>query len=176
MSYISRDKKNLYKKCLLIIIFIGILCLSVRLYKIKLINDKYKSGMLYDDNVKLAKYYSVENGYIFRYAKASLFSMDCFMSVSTEEDAKLYIGDDGQIYSKDMQIILYIWPISNKYGLYFFMNNGEENIDAKVYIDKNMKCISENEEYAETMNKLIDKYIEDIEKLLQEADRKWDLK
>lgn len=159
------------------IIFILTLFIGVRFLKVYFINKPFVESMTYDKTLGKAKYYSKESGYVFKYLDASFFNMDCFASVCAEEDVKSYMDSEGNIFTDGMQIILFIWPIENKYGLDFYQCDSEGEIKEQFYIDENMNYIPDNgdEKYNQYINSLLDEYEQDIKNLLKEAHNKWKL-
>lgn len=143
--------------------------------KIVYINNLYTDDMQFDDSVKQAKYYSYEDGYVLRYSKASFLNESCFVSVCSEQDEKLFLSEDGTLITDGLQITLYIWPLERKSGIHFYQCDSEDTINEQVYVDKNIKCISEDLEYKKYIDNLIEKNEDKIYALLWEAYRKWNL-
>lgn len=170
MLFTSKNRKQLYAFVCLLIIGIGVR--SVKVYNM---NKPYITNMNYDKNLGKAKYYSKEEGYIFKYSKASFFSNDSFASVCKEDDVKSYMDKNGNIYTKGMQIILFIWPNENKYGLDFYQYDKNGEISEQIYVDRNMHFIynGADEEYESYINRLLNSYEDEIKELSREAQRKW---
>ncbi len=170
MSFTFNNKKLLYVILCLFIIGIG-----VRSAKVYNMNKPFIVNMNYDKNLGKAKYYSKEEGYVFKYSKASFFNNDSFASVCKEDDVRSYMDKNGNIYTKGMQIILFIWPNENKYGLDFYQYDKNSEISEQIYVDRNMNFIYNgvDEEYESYINGLLNLYEDEIQELSREAQRKW---
>ncbi|MBO4862931.1 MAG: hypothetical protein J5517_01050 [Eubacterium sp.] len=157
---------------LVVIIFVG--CITFRFVQIYRINKPFISHLDYDRNHGKAQYYTSENGYVFTYKKASFFNIECFASVSTEEDCKSYVDANGNLYTKGMQVTLFIWPIDHTYGILLYENDNDRYVDEQIYIDENVNVLSNEYGYSETQEKYIADNKEKINRLFRKANEKWE--
>lgn len=174
-----RFKSRNFGKCVMIF---GVWCVFalvvIRISRVYYINANFEKTMKYDKMLGQAKFFSRENGYLFKFSDASFFNMDCCASVCKEKDAMMYVDESGNVYTDGVQITLFIWPLEDekRYGLFFY-GIGEENVNEQVYVDRdlNYKKYNSDTEYGEYVNGLIKTYEGDIRKLFAEADAKWNL-
>lgn len=124
------------------------------------------------------RYQKEIDGYICKLSMPFYLSDNGFMSVSTQ-DYKLKLSSDGVVLNKDeFGIALFIWPqmfSGFEYGVSIY-NLSSIN---QILIDANGSYIpseDENTELDEYNSQLIDQYKEDIDSLLEVANKVWNLK
>jgi hypothetical protein len=152
--------------------------LLVRLTFIFSVNHHYQKELIYDKNLGYAKYYSEEEGFIFKYRPANFINTDAFGTISKIDDQKIFFSEDGNFYTDGIQITLYIWPFSHKMGLDFFeiQDDGEE-LSEQIYIDDNLNCVSKDltKEQKKYFEEMIYDNKEIINELVKKANEKWDI-
>ncbi len=174
MLFKFKIKEHIAIKIFLLVV---IVLSTTRLVMVYSMNQKYIRNMEYDKTLGQAKYYSYEKGYCFKYAKANFFHTDCFASVSKEEDMKLFMDENGNVYTDGMQITFYIWPYSNEYGVDFYQDQDGIEINMQIMVDEELNYFSEEGSELDKKQgmQLLSEYRKDIVKLRREAERKWGL-
>ena len=147
------------------IVFIGIfvgLCIYTASY-----NKGFTSGMKYDKSQGQAKYYSCENGMVYRYKAKKPWDLSCFASVCDEKAEYMMINSEGDLVTDGMTMVLYIWPDKNSYvyGLDFYECDDE-------FIQEQVTC---NGDWSSLDNELVKKYYDEIVVLMEAANKKWNL-
>lgn len=171
LSIFKHKKKIIIFAVLFILLGVG------RKIYINSLNKPFTQTMRYDKNLGKAKYYSYEDGYIFKYMKTGYFSNQCFASVSTKEDAREYLDEQGNIYTHGMHIVLFYWPMDKQYGVYFIQEDPDISINEQVYVDNNMDYQPLGDsEYDNYASSLVKENKTQIISLAKAAKRKWNLK
>lgn len=175
-----QNTKLSFKKIILFIIVLLFLTIPmvVRAGIIHKVNCQFQKTLNYDSDLAYAKYYLEEDGYIYRYRAATFFNNDAFASVISSDSQKLYLNETGEITSDGMQITLYIWPLKDTIGLDFYEKTLDDETSLQVYINLEKECVGNNLSISESnyVAEIIKEYEEEIDKLIERADKKWDIK
>ena len=171
-------KLNYKRIVFFIIVFLITFTVLIRIVIIHKVNRRFQNMLDYDSNLAYAKYYLEEDGYIYRYRPAGFFNNDAFASVICSDKQKLYFNANGEMISNGMQITLFIWPLKDELGLDFYEKTIENELSMQVYINFEKKCVESNlsESEIEYIDEMINEYEQEIDNLIEKADRRWSIK